>query len=150
MFFMTNWEPICNKYIFIFYIVKSLNWICKVAVDPTLVHLKNKVSAAQLHAQNIGLTAQGRQIHVCTSASNNTSELFKQQTSARALVRSRQFPFFCTVTVKGIGRASPVPLNTVTVIIRVTVDGNGSDKYINGSKVTEILLQTGHTNVDLY
>jgi hypothetical protein len=52
--------------------------------------------------------------------------------------------------VKGIGRASPVPLNTVTVIIRVTVDGNGSDKYINGSKVTEILLQTGHTNVDLY
>jgi hypothetical protein len=52
--------------------------------------------------------------------------------------------------VKGIGRASPVPLNTVTVIIRVAVDGNGSDKYINGSKVTEILLQTGHTSVDLY
>jgi hypothetical protein len=49
-----------------------------------------------------------------------------------------------------MGREAPVPLNTVTVIIRVTVEGNGSDKYMNGSKVTEILLHSGQTKVDLY
>lgn len=35
------------------------------------------------------------------------------------------------------------------VIVRVVVEGNGSDRYINGSKVTETFLHNGQTNVDL-
>ena len=33
---------------------------------------------------------------------------------------------------------------------RYSSGGNGSDKYMNGSKVTEILLHSGQTKVDLY
>jgi hypothetical protein len=69
---------------------------------------------------------------------------------ARAQERSLQLPALGTVTAKDIGRTSPEPLKTVTVIERVTVDGRGRDKYMNGSNVTDILLHTGHTNVDLY
>ena len=47
----------------------------------------------------LGLTAQERQILILTSASKSVSELFKQHTSVRALARSLQVPFFCTVTV---------------------------------------------------
>ena len=32
----------------------------------------------------------------------------------------------------------------------MTVEGSGNDKYINGSKVIEILPHSGQTNVDLY
>lgn len=49
-----------------------------------------------------------------------------------------------------MGRALPSPQNTVTFIDRTEDEGSGNDKYMNGSKVTDILLQTGHTNVDLY
>ncbi|KAK7306663.1 hypothetical protein VNO77_44615 [Canavalia gladiata] len=36
-----------------------------------------------------------------------------------------------------------------TVIVQVTIEGSGNDKYMNRSKVFEILLHTKHTNVDL-
>lgn len=48
------------------------------------------------------------------------------------------------------GLAVPSVFTTVKVIIRTVVDGSGSDRYINGSKVRETFLQTGQTNVDLY
>lgn len=48
------------------------------------------------------------------------------------------------------GSALPSVVTTVKVIVRIDVDGKGSDKYINGSKVTDTLLQTGQTKVDRY
>lgn len=50
----------------------------------------------------------------------------------------------------GIGRALPSPENKVAVIVRVTVEGSGKDRYMNGSNVIEILWQAGQTKVDLY
>ena len=44
----------------------------------------------------------------------------------------------------------PSVLNTLTVNVRVVVDGRGKDKYINGSNVIDTLEQTGQTRVDLY
>lgn len=52
--------------------------------------------------------------------------------------------------VYGDGLAFPSVLTTVKVIARIVVDGRGSDKYMNGSKVVETFLQTGQTSVDLY
>lgn len=48
------------------------------------------------------------------------------------------------------GRALPSQVKTVTVIVRVMVCWRGRERYMNGSNVTETLLHTGHTNVDLY
>lgn len=39
---------------------------------------------------------------------------------------------------------------TVMVIVREVVDGRGSDRYMNGSNVTETFLHCGQTKVDLY
>lgn len=52
--------------------------------------------------------------------------------------------------VNGDGWVLPLVLTTVKVIVRIDVDGRGNDTYMNGSKVTEDILQSGHTNVDLY
>lgn len=52
--------------------------------------------------------------------------------------------------VYGDGREFPSVFKTVKVIVRIVVEGNGSDKYIKGSNVTETFLQTGQTSVDLY
>ena len=52
--------------------------------------------------------------------------------------------------VYGDGWWLPLVFTTVKVIVRIVVEGNGSDKYMNGSKVTETFLQIGQTKVDLY
>lgn len=52
--------------------------------------------------------------------------------------------------VHGNGFALPSELKTVKVIDRIDVVGRGNDKYINGSNVTDNLLQAGHTSFDLY
>lgn len=48
------------------------------------------------------------------------------------------------------GVVLPSQEKTVTVIDRVVVDWSGKERYMKGSKVTETLLHTGQTNVDLY
>lgn len=52
--------------------------------------------------------------------------------------------------VYGNGSELPSELKTVAVIALIVVEGNGSDKYMKGSNVTDTLLQTGQTKVDLY
>ena len=64
-------------------------------------------------------------------------------------MRSSHFPDLGTVMVYGVG-VLPSVLTTVKVIVRIVVEGRGSDRYMNGSKVVETFLQTGQTNVDLY
>lgn len=73
----------------------------------------------------------------------------KEHAALSAWIRSSNFPFFGTEMVYGVGLALPLRLTTVIVIVRVVVEGNGSDRYINGSKVTETFLHNGQTNVDL-
>lgn len=41
-------------------------------------------------------------------------------------------------------------MKTVTVIVRVVVAWSGKERYMKGSNVTETLLHTGQTKVDLY
>lgn len=65
-------------------------------------------------------------------------------------MRSLHRPCLGTVTVQGDGRAAPSQANTVTVMVLLVVDWSGSERYIKGSNVTETLLQTGQTKVDLY
>ena len=67
-----------------------------------------------------------------------------------AWIKSRQRPCFGTVTVQAVGKAVPSQVKTVTVIVRVVVDCSGKERYMKGSNVTEILLQSGQTRVDLY
>ncbi len=52
--------------------------------------------------------------------------------------------------MQAYGRALPSQVKTVTVIVRVMVGWSGKERYMNGSNVTETLLHTGQTNVDLY
>ncbi|KAH7854604.1 hypothetical protein Vadar_015828 [Vaccinium darrowii] len=85
-----------------------------------------------------------------TSATKNVSSSFKQQTVLKACTRSLQFPYFGTVTVTGNGKAVPSVLKTVSVIVRVVVEGSGNERYMNGSNVTDNFLQNGQTNVDRY
>jgi hypothetical protein len=66
----------------------------------------------------------------------------------KAPMRSLSLPHLGTVTVIGDGKFLPSVLKTVKVIVRIVVEGNGSDKYINGSNATNFLLQAGKTSVD--
>ena len=66
----------------------------------------------------------------------------------KAWIRSLSLPHFGTVTVHGYGKVVPSVLKTVTVIVRIVVEGSGSDRYMNGSNVTDTFLQTGQTNID--
>lgn len=68
----------------------------------------------------------------------------------RTWIKSLQRPCFGTVTVQVDGTALPSLLKTVTVIVRVVVAWSGKERYIKGSNVTETLLHTGQTKVDLY
>lgn len=68
----------------------------------------------------------------------------------KASIRSLVLPYFGTVTVNGIGNVLPSLLKTVTVIVRIVVEGKGSERYISGSNVTETFLQLGQTNIDRY
>lgn len=73
-----------------------------------------------------------------------------EQEMLTACIRSLHFPNLGTFIVYEEGAELPSALKTVIVIVRVGDDGRGRDKYIKGSNVTESLLQTGQTNVDLY
>jgi hypothetical protein len=66
----------------------------------------------------------------------------------KAPMRSFSLPHLGTVTVIGDGKFLSSVLKIVKVIVRIVVEGNGSDKYINGSYVTDFLLQAGQTSVD--
>lgn len=68
----------------------------------------------------------------------------------KASIRSFNLPYFGTVMVNGDGKVLPSVLKMVTVIVRIVVEGNGSDKYIRGSNVTDTFLQTGQTNIERY
>lgn len=85
-----------------------------------------------------------------TSTSTSFSLGFKEQALLRAWTKSLQRPCLGTVTVQTDGKALPSQVKTVTVIVRVLVDWSGSERYMNGSNVTETLLHTGQTKVDLY
>lgn len=67
-----------------------------------------------------------------------------------ASIRSFNLPQFGTDTVIGQGRVVPSLLNMVKVIVRIVVEGNGSERYINGSNVTDFFLQMGQTKVERY
>lgn len=58
------------------------------------------------------------------------------------------FPQSGTVMVYVDGSVIPSALMTVNVIVRITFEGNGSDRYINGSNVIETFLQRGQISVD--
>jgi len=83
-----------------------------------------------------------------TSATKRVSSSLREQEAAKAPIRSLSVPLFGTVTVIAEGNVTPSVLMTVTVIVRVVVEGNGRDRYIKGSKVIETLLQKGQINVD--
>lgn len=85
-----------------------------------------------------------------TSATNSVSSICKEHAVVKALIRSSHFPYLGTETVTTIGMVLPSVFITVMFIVRIVVEGKGSDRYMNGSKVTETFLQTGQTNVDLY
>lgn len=85
-----------------------------------------------------------------TSANRSFSLCFNEQVPLSACIRSLHRPCFGTVTVKVDGSLLPSLLKTVTVIVRVVVDWSGNERYMKGSKVTETLLHTGQTKVDLY
>lgn len=48
------------------------------------------------------------------------------------------------------GRALPSQVKIVIVIDRVVANCRGKERYMKGSNVTETLLHTGQTSVDLY
>jgi hypothetical protein len=83
-----------------------------------------------------------------TSTTISISSFLKEQAMLKASMRSFCLPHLGTVTVIGVGKFIPSVLRTVKVIVRIVVEGNGSDKYINGSNVTDFLLQAGQTSVD--
>lgn len=68
----------------------------------------------------------------------------------KASIRSFNLPDFGTDMVNVEGNVIPSHEITIRVILRIVVDGNGKERYINGSNVTDNLLQAGHTNVDRY
>lgn len=83
-----------------------------------------------------------------TSATNRVSSSLKEHAALKATIRSVSFPLSGTVMVRVDGSVIPSALMTVNVIVRITVEGNGSDRYINGSNVTETFLQRGQISVD--
>lgn len=83
-----------------------------------------------------------------TSATNRVSSSLKEHAALKATIRSVSFPLSGTVMVRVDGSVIPSALITVNVIVRITVEGNGSDRYINGSNVTETFLQRGQISVD--
>lgn len=83
-----------------------------------------------------------------TSATNRVSSSLKEHAALKATTRSVSFPLSGTVMVRVDGSVIPSALMTVNVIVRITVEGNGSDRYINGSNVTETFLQRGQISVD--
>lgn len=50
----------------------------------------------------------------------------------------------------GEGKVVPSELTTVKVMVLVVVEGSGKDRYMNGSNVIDIFLQTGQTTLDRY
>lgn len=87
---------------------------------------------------------------VHTSTSNSLSLCFNEQALLSAWIRSLQRPCLGTVTVQGDGSVVPSKVKTVTVMVLLVVDWSGKERYMKGSNVTETLLQTGQTKVDLY
>lgn len=85
-----------------------------------------------------------------TSASKSFSLCFKEQALLSAWIKSLLRPCFGTVTVQAAGSELPSQVKTVSVIVRVVVDWRGKERYMKGSNVTDTLLHTGQTRVDLY
>lgn len=85
-----------------------------------------------------------------TSATKKVSLTPNEHATLKPWMRSSNFPCLGTVTVYWDGWEFPSVLTTVNVIVRIIVEGKGSERYINGSNVTDTFLQTGQTNVDLY
>lgn len=65
-------------------------------------------------------------------------------------MRSFNLPFLGTVIVKVDGGDVPSVLKTVNVMVRIVVEGNGKERYTNGSNATETLLQIEQTTADRY
>lgn len=85
-----------------------------------------------------------------TSATNSVSSICNEHAVVKALTRSSPFPYLGTETVNTVGMELPSVFMTVKVIVRIVVEGIGSDRYMKGSKVMDTFLQTGQTSVDLY
>lgn len=85
-----------------------------------------------------------------TSTSTILSLCFNEHALLSPCIRSLHRPCLGTVTVHGDGRVEPSQLKTVTVMVLLVVDWRGRERYMKGSNVTETLLQTGQTKVDLY
>lgn len=85
-----------------------------------------------------------------TSATKKVSSSLKQHAVLKACTRSLHLPSFGTVTVTGNGKAVPSVCKTVSVIVRIVVEGSGNERYMNGSNVMDNFLQNGQTNVDRY
>lgn len=83
-----------------------------------------------------------------TSATKSVSSSLREQEALKAPTKSLRAPHSGTVTVIVDGNVIPSVLMTVTVMVRIVVEGNGSDRYIKGSNVIESFLQTGQINVD--
>lgn len=78
------------------------------------------------------------------------SSLLKLEALLNACIKSLCLACLGTVTVYAVGGLIPSVLKTLTVNVRVMVDGRGKDRYINGSNVIDTFEQTGQTRVDLY
>lgn len=65
-------------------------------------------------------------------------------------IRSFNIPHLSTVIVNIDGNVIPSVLKTVKDMVRIVGEGNGRERYINGSNVTATLLQTEQTNFDRY
>jgi hypothetical protein len=85
-----------------------------------------------------------------TSATSRVSSSPKKHAALKALIRSVSLPQSGTVMVYVDDSLIPSVLMTVNIIVRIVVEGNGSDRYINGSNVTETFLQRGQISVDRY
>lgn len=85
-----------------------------------------------------------------TSATNRVSPSLKEHAALKASIRSVSLPLFGTVMVYADGNVIPSVLTIVNVIVRNVVEGNGSDRYINGSNVTDTFLQRGQISIDRY
>lgn len=79
-----------------------------------------------------------------------TSSSPKEHALLKPSIRSFNTPHLGTVIVNIDGNVIPSVLKTVKDMVRIVVEGNGRERYINGSNVTATLLQTGQTNADRY
>ena len=119
----------------------------KVQIQHTHVCLRTKNGNDMQHTE---FKRTQKHMQKQTSATSRVSSSPKKHAALKALIRSVSLPQSGTVMVYVDDSLIPSVLMTVNIIVRIVVEGNGSDRYINGSNVTETFLQRGQISVDRY